>query len=57
MSAEQKQGVESLLLVLGLAESWGQWELFEATLDYLREAGGKLLYLGPGTYALETPAP
>lgn len=44
---------DAILHLLKLAESWGQWELVEALIDYTHKAGLKVLYGGPSLWAIK----
>jgi hypothetical protein len=55
MSARAKLEADALLTTLRMAERHQQWGLFASMLTFIRDAGWRFVYLGPGTYALAAP--
>lgn len=48
---------DALLAVLRMAERHHKWPLMAELVSYIGEAGGRLLYLESGSYALALPGP
>lgn len=56
LTPSEKQEADALLTALTMAERHKHWGMMTSILTFIRDAGGKLLYLEPGNYALELPA-
>lgn len=55
VSKDAKREADALLTSLAMAERHQHWGMFTSICTFIREAGGKLLYLGRGRYALQLP--
>lgn len=56
ISARAKEEADAILTSLMMAERHKQWGMVTSILTFIREAGGKFLYMGPGHYALKLPS-
>jgi hypothetical protein len=54
MEMTPAQGMAALLRALSLAEQYEHWGLFRETLDYIAEAGGRVLRVAPSLYIIST---
>lgn len=57
MRPEARREADALLLSLRMAERHQHWGMFSSISAFIRDAGWRMAYLGPGEYALEAPSP